>query len=234
MQQRYQTALDAVLQSLLPDPTVQGILFFGSVQRGTPSATSDLDFYVLVEGGLMWRETRLIEGVEAELFYNPVEKMERRLQVDGDRTAILAFASGQSLYDPQGHIARLIGQAQQLAKAGPAPLTTEQIMLLRYRLSDLSRDLEDVLGEDAASAALVAGQLLHLTLEACCQLANCFGDKPKRLLHHVARHDTQLQAMARDVLLQHDPKVALAAAAHVLTPLGGRVLAWQSEKIPAL
>ncbi|MEW8979712.1 MAG: hypothetical protein AB2385_15090 [Symbiobacterium sp.] len=74
---------------------------------------------------------------------------------------------------------------------------------------------------------------MQLALEAFCKLHRYHGAKAKRLHAYVAERDPALGALVRDYYAggMH-PGQAQAIVDHVLAPVGGRLVEWESEKVP--
>lgn len=225
----YTEVLTAVLAELTAMAEVDAVLFFGSVQRGMAQATSDLDLYVVTSGTQYWREGRIQQGVEVELFFNPASKMRERLE-QGDAVAIHGFATGELLLDRSGAGAELQALGRRLWEAGPRPLTDWEQKTWRYRLTDLAQDLED-LSPDSPTARMLAGLLVPRALEAYCELHRVWGDKPKRLLARIRELDRELADLAEGFYRNGtSPAMGIVIADRVLAPFGGRIYDYQSSR----
>ncbi|HWI61199.1 MAG TPA: nucleotidyltransferase domain-containing protein [Symbiobacteriaceae bacterium] len=224
---RFQSALDMALDELQSAAGVEGILFFGSAMAGTAGPTSDLDLYVVTESGPRI-SLRRYAGVEAEVHYAPREFWQSRME-KGNAVILHAFATGQALLDRTGNVAELAGFARRKVEEGPPALTSLEIDRWRYRLTDLAGDLEDVAGQPA-DEHLVGGLLVQQCLEAYCALNRLWGDKPKRLLAYVERHEPELGRMARTFFAGGmDRHLAQTLVDRVLAPHGGRIGVWDSQ-----
>src|SRR5438094_5922643 len=93
----------------------------------------------------------MVEGVEVEMFINPVPQVRKELQRTESST-IDMFARGKIEHDPQGLIAELVAEARQVAGRPPSPPT--DTYHVRYRPSDALRDAEDLVQVDAQAANL--------------------------------------------------------------------------------
>ena len=80
----YSEAVTTALDSLRTEfqENYLGALAGGSVAKGTQGPNSDIDVYILVNQTWRQRRTRLINGIEVELFINPVEQISNRLPVN--------------------------------------------------------------------------------------------------------------------------------------------------------
>jgi len=224
---RFQTALHRAVDELTARGDVEGILLFGSALEGTAGPTSDLDLYVILAGQQERSQITLrrVAGVEAEIHLG-TEPFWRRLVEGGRAVPIHAFAAGQAVVDKNGVVSGLIDLAKRKVEEGPLALTQHEIDVWRYRLSDLAGDLEDVAGQPADERMLGA-RLVTLSLEAYCALNRLWGDKPKRLINYVDRHDPGLGRMARHFFAGDlDRHLAQTIVDRVLAPHGGRIGQW--------
>ncbi len=232
MDDRYRIALDAATAEITADPEIVGILWTGSVQQGTPGVTSDLDLYVVTYKRLTWRATRRYAGVTTELFFNNVESMRWRITRPEEIAAAAGFATGEILLDRTGETAEL----QEIARRrweSPAPaLSVEQVDLLRYGLTDLADDLDDV-EHDPIASRIVGAAVVQQAMTTFCKLNRLHGAKSKRIYLYVAERDSLLGVMLRDYYASGmHPKHAQEIVDYVLAPVGGRLVEWESEKVP--
>src|SRR5689334_10957583 len=79
-----------------------GILFAGSVAYGIPYKRSDLDFFILIRQPWRQRRTRFVDGVEVELFINPVQRIRKYFVEEESSSTLIMFAQGRVLHDPTG------------------------------------------------------------------------------------------------------------------------------------
>lgn len=234
MDERYRKALGAVLADLTADPEVVGIVWTGSIQQGSPGRTSDLDLYVVTHKTHTWRATRIYDGVITELFVNNVDSMHWWITRPEEIGAAAGFATGQVLLDRTGEVEKLQQVARRRWEA-PAPLPTpDQITMLRYTLSDMADDLEDV-EHDPVVSRIVGAALVQKALEAFCKFHQHHGAKLKRISSYVAERDSLLGVMLRDYYARGmHAKHAQEMVDYVLAPMGGRLVEWESEKVPYL
>ena len=218
---RFQSALDMAVEELQACPGVEGILFFGSALTGTAGPTSDLDLYVISGHGPRI-SLRRYAGVETEIHFAPLHFWQDRLE-KGSVVVLHAFATGQALLDPTGMVEELAAGARKKLEAGPPAPTSFEVDRWRYRLTDLAKDLEDVAGQPA-DEHLLGTLLVQQCLEAFCALNRLWGDKAKRLIAYVERHDPELGRMARVFFTGGmDRHLAHTLVDRVLAPHGGRI-----------
>jgi len=232
MDDRYRSALDLALADLKADPEVVGILWTGSVQQGEADLTSDLDLYVVTHKRLTWRATRLYAGVITELFVNNVESMRWRITRPEEIAAAAGFATGEILLDRTGEMEALQSLARRRWETPPPAPTPEQVSMLRYGLTDLADDLDDV-EHDPISSRILGAAVVEQAMKAFCRLNRLHGAKAKRLFAYIAERDSLLGIMLRDYYSRGmHPKHAQEIVDYVLAPVGGRLVEWESEKVP--
>ena len=130
----------------------------GSVVRGNPTSTSDLDITVLDETTVAHRESLRFEGWPVELFVNCEAGIRHFVAKDITRrkpsTARLV-AHGVALV-PGGGGAELRAHCEQVLAVGPGRLSAEDVAADRYGLSDLLDDLRGAEQGPVATAIAVA------------------------------------------------------------------------------
>jgi predicted nucleotidyltransferase len=231
MDDRYRKALDAALAELTVDPEVVGIVWTGSIQQGIPDRTSDIDLYVVTHKPYYYRATRRYEGVITELFVNNVASMRWRITRPDQIAAAAGFATGEVLLDRTGVVAELREIARARWQAPRPALAEEQVKLLRYTLTDMADDLDDV-EHDPVAAKVVGAALVQEAMQAFCKIHRHHGAKPKRLYAYVAERDSLLGVMLRDYYERGmHPKLAQEIVDYVLASVGGRLVEWESERV---
>lgn len=185
----HQQALDAVLQELKQDSTVVACLCFGSFARGDYRPGSDIDLLCLTRAPWRERRVRLVGGVTVELFYNPPIQLDRELReaaITRNPATVLLLQESRVLWDGEGISAPLLALADEVHRQGPDPLSAFQILMLRYRLTDLLQDWLDLAGEPGPQR-LVEAELLQGMSEAFFDLRRQWRPKTKYRLHEMAR-----------------------------------------------
>ena len=238
MEPRHRAALDAAVAALHEEfgDDLAGLLLTGSLARGEGDVNSDLDLYVLVDRPWRQRRTRWIDGVEVELFLNPVARIGYAMTEDGDTHCAHMFVTGRAIYDRDGAVARLQETAADLLAAGPPEPAPYELLMARYRPADLLADARDVAADPAACAAMIS-LTLWVTLEAHYAIARRWWPKQKRLLADLEAWDAETAALARATLDQATGLDARLDALEqlvdrVLRPAGGRLGEWESEREP--
>ncbi|TDO44747.1 nucleotidyltransferase-like protein [Kribbella sp. VKM Ac-2571] len=132
-------------------PEARAAWLGGSVVRGDASPTSDLDITVLLDGPPAPRRKSLeYGGWPVELFVHTEKSL--RYFADKDqlrRQPTMMRLVGESvvLVDTDGSGARLQQEFVAEVAAGPKPLSTDELDLLRYTVTDLLEDLSAAEGD---------------------------------------------------------------------------------------
>lgn len=228
MGERFEAALQAALADLTAMDEVRALLFFGTAAAGQAEANSDLDLYVILRDESDWAQTtvRRYLGVEAEVHFAPARWWQQRLE-NRAPIALSAFATGRLVC---GEAGALVALARRLWEAGPAPLGQPEVDRLRYHLTDLAGDLADV--AERYRQRYLGALLVDQALEGYCRIHRLWGEKPKRRLAYLERHDPELGRLARGFFELGEPGLAQAVVDRVLAPVGGRLVSYEGERRP--
>ncbi len=233
---RFERALAVVSDQLLAEfgNDLLGLLFAGSAAYGTPMKTSDLDLFVLIAQSWRQRRNIVVEGVEVELFINPLEQIRKELAKSYNST-IEMFAKGRVVYDPQGLLVELAAEARQIRSRPPKPPT--DTYFVRYKPSDALKDVEDLMDVDPQAASLQLSVALREALEAMFLREGRRPPKPKHLLQQAAEHAPDVAADARTVLdasvpLEERVELLRSITERILAPIGGILLEGETAPEP--
>jgi len=233
---RYERALAVVSDKLLAEfgNDLLGLLFAGSAAYGTPMKTSDLDLFVLIAQPWRQRRNLVVEGVEVELFINPLSQIRKELNRSYNST-IEMFARGKIVYDPQGLLEELASEARQIASKPIRPPT--DTYFVRYKPSDALKDTEDLMDVDPQAASLQLSVALREALEALFLREGRRPPKAKHLLQQVAEHMPDIAADARTVLdgsvpLEERVELLRSITERILAPVGGILLEGETAPEP--
>jgi predicted nucleotidyltransferase len=143
----YDQALKAAVRDILGwIPDVLGIIASGTIVRGTPDPTSDLDLYVLRRDLRRQRVQRWYNGVPAEIFINPVPKVHDYIQAEGrEGRPITAHmvSTGFVVLKLGPEVDTLIEEAKD-ALAEPFEPSDERLTQVRYGAATRYEDATDV------------------------------------------------------------------------------------------
>jgi hypothetical protein len=201
----------------------------GSVVRGNASPTSDLDITVLLDGPpAPMRKSLEYGGWPVELFVHTEKSLAYFSNQDQQRrqpTMMRLVGESVVLLDTDGSGDRLQRSCRAEVAAGPTALTTAELDLLRYTITNLLDDLSDASGDERTAIASVLWQdAARLLLTG----AHHWSGTGKGLLREVAAYDSMhgtdhVPALMHGVRAEDD---SLADEVdRILAAYGGRLFA---------
>jgi hypothetical protein len=146
----YATALREAVRYILARWEPVGIVAAGTIIRGSPGPSSDLDLHVLHRRPERQRVQRFFNGVPAEIFVNPPERVERYLAGErggGRQVTAHMLATGTVVYAADPALERLRELAAAALASDPEP-SAAKLTTLRYTAATWLEDAEDVADED--------------------------------------------------------------------------------------
>lgn len=206
-------------------PDARAAWLGGSVVRGNASPTSDLDITVLLDGRpAPMRKSLQYGGWPVELFVHTEKSLAYFSDKDQQRrqpTMMRLVGESVVLLDTDGSGARLQAACLEEVAAGPKPLTTEELELLRYTITNLLDDLADASGDERTAIASVLWQdAARLLLTG----AGRWSGTGKGLLRELAAYDeARARALMDGVRAQDDSLVE--EVDRILDAHGGRLFA---------
>jgi hypothetical protein len=135
----------------------------GTIMRGTPDKSSDLDLCVLHRASFRQRVQRLYNGVPCEIFVNPPSRVPDYFRKERKARRPLTahmLATGVPVYDPEGIAAELMMQAKA-ELASIEPVDQEALTRDRYFAASLFEDAVDLRERDEAAAVLLLGSAVY-------------------------------------------------------------------------
>ncbi|TFG73790.1 MAG: hypothetical protein E4H27_00065 [Anaerolineales bacterium] len=191
----YDSALHQAVQFILATvPDVCGILVSGTILRGNPSPSSDLDIYVIHQQPWRQRLQRWFNGVPAEIFINPVKKVYEYFTAErGHARPITSHMlhTGFIILALDDNLAELRKQAAVELTRTPDP-TPQQLTITRYLAATRYEDATDIAQTKPETADMVLGQAVYAMLHYAFLKANCYIPRDKDLLMALAGLDAQL------------------------------------------
>jgi hypothetical protein len=227
----FQHALDTIVGELSAAPEVVGILFFGSAARGAPQAHSDVDLYALTSEPNTGHLGRDIEGIPVEVSFASVSQM--GAHVDEERPIVVhAFATGLMLLDrTKGELTQLCRRAAALWTRGPSPIADATRLRLRFHLTDLVRDLDD-LPETSLSTALVGADCVRLAIESFCAARQLWMPGLRNVAEIVGQDDPDFGDSIRDCAAAgFSQSTSKRLALRALAELGGTLVSYDTRLI---
>lgn len=229
---RFDAALRKAVGYILQHYTVSGIVVSGTIVRGDPDPSSDLDIYVVNKEPFRQRIQKFFGGVPAEIFVNPPSAIEgyfvKEQPSRRPHTAHM-LATGVVVYESGGIVGELRAKAEELL-SNPPP-SPEDLTGPRYRLALLYEDALDVAGRDAATARMILGAAVTGMLEFCFIRAGRFIPRRKDLLEKLAALDPRTAQVARRFFGTLDIETKLSLAGQIADrTIGSRgFFEWEAE-----
>lgn len=208
-------------------PDARAAWLGGSVARGDASPTSDLDIAVLLDGPpAPMRKSLEYGGWPVELFVHTEKSIAFFSGKDQQRRQpTMARLVGESvvLLDTDGSGARLQDACLAEVAAGPAPLSADELDLLRYTITGLLDDLADATGNlRTAICSMLWQDAARLLLTGAGQ----WSGTGKGLLREVMAYDesqgTDHASALMDAVRAEDDRL-VKEVDRILQPYGGRL-----------
>jgi GNAT superfamily N-acetyltransferase len=163
----YDTALRQAVEFILGRFDMIGLFACGTIIRGNPSPTSDLDLYVIVRRPQRQRLQRFFNGIACEIFSNPpfqIRKYFSEEQAEGTPITAHMLATGCMLLELDPVVSELRQQAAVLM-ASPPTIEPRVLFYRRYGLATQLEDGRDVSGSDPLAANLFLNRAVDGMLE---------------------------------------------------------------------
>ncbi|TAA12405.1 hypothetical protein EA658_10180 [Pseudoxanthomonas winnipegensis] len=226
LQPRHRQALVELLAWVPQIVAPAGVVVSGSIVRGNPGPSSDLDVVILHDGAWRRRVQRRFNGVPAELFFNSHAWLLHAIHSEADAgRPVMAhmLATGVLLADPRGAMADLQRLASERLQRGPGP-DEQALTRKRYAAATLVEDALDFIAEPDVADAAQARALAVEALVAYHSLQQ--GQFLPRLKERVAllsQADPALAALLRQALTGSGEQAsdALRAAADRILGVSG-------------
>ena len=212
LQNHHRIALEQAVEyaNNIVEPT--GIVLSGSIVRGNPDASSDLDIVILHKGSWRRRIQGWFNGTPAELFFNSRDWLEYCIHDEaahGRPVMAHMLSSGFLLQDSDGRMAELINTAKFVLSQGPG-LSTADLLRERYAAACKVEDALDFHGVDTGDAR----QALALAVDAIVKyfylMRNCHLPRPKERLSLLAETAPETAGLL-SLALSEMPSEALVA-----------------------
>jgi hypothetical protein len=225
LQDRHRIALREAIEWLPCVARPAGIVASGSIVRGNPGPSSDLDLVILHDAPWRRRVQRWFNGTPVELFFNPEAWLRHCIRseaAEGRPVMAHMLATGELLLDTDGRLGALKDLSLDLLQRGPC-LTPEALLRDRYAAATQVEDALDF-GEDGGPDAAQARALAVNALVRHQYLRhNRFLPRPKERLQVLSRTEPSLVGQLAQALTQPPAQAAEAlrtASLHVIEATG--------------
>jgi predicted nucleotidyltransferase len=231
--ERYETALKEAVAFILDRFEVRSIVAGGSIIRGSPSPSSDLDIYVIHTQPRRQRLQKFFNGVPAEIFVNPVHQILKYLdseQREGRPITAHILTTGFVVLDRDD---ALSGLRQRAAASLSKPPNPELVTLTmkRYFAADRLDNAIDILSAKPAEAQMILGLAVHDMLTVFYLSANHYIPRDKDLVSSLEDLDPICFGLARQFFqagnLPERAAAAQALARHTIGVEG--FFEWESQ-----
>ncbi|GMQ55679.1 hypothetical protein AN1V17_00710 [Vallitalea sediminicola] len=232
MMKKHEKALNELAIELKSIKEVEGILLFGSVQRGEARENSDIDLNVIVNCNESWNYKKRVCGVLAEVYFSPYFQWEKLIKEDRNIAVLRAFSTGTFIYKKESTIEQLKELATMVIEEGPKPLKSVQVANWRIKLSELLEDLM-FLPEDSPQSYILANNIINITMEAFCQLNNLWSVKLEKMLDYISKYNSELYKMIVNFYKSNIFSISQVEEIVdiVLKPFGGRLLEYEGPRL---
>lgn len=211
--EKYDRALREAVRFVLQRFDVSGIVVSGTIVRGNPDPTSDLDVYVIHRGQFRQRIQKFFNGVPAEIFINPPHAIRRyfaREQSSRPMTAHM-LATGFVVLARDPVVDELRVQARKLLE-NPPESTALELDVARYMVACTYEDAMDVVERDPVTAQMLLSRAVSDMLGFCFKQAGRFLPRRKELLGALAEIDPETAEMATEFFTATDLDTRLRLA----------------------
>jgi Nucleotidyltransferase domain len=192
---RFQNAAWLAIQQILEQPDVIGFVLAGSVAQGTSDEFSDLDFYVITNGKERWRLCWMLEKVPVEVFFNPFEYLQTR--IEHDASALHMLATGIPILE-HPELEKLQNMARTILSQPPKTLSNNDLEFDRFNTMECVFETRSVFEKN--SYLYFVPQALVFILKAIYRKNRWWEVKPKHVLTDLKSRAPELAALADTIL----------------------------------
>ena len=211
-----------------------GVVAGGTIIAGSPSPSSDLDLYVIHREPYRQRVQRRFNGVPAEMFVNPPERIERQFVSDrreGRLVAAHILATGVVVYaaDPVVDRLRQLAREELESKPEPSSVALDQ---RRYFAATALEDAADIAEPDPALCALILHRAVDAAISCRFWLARTWQPRGKDTLTALAGIDAPLAELVRSFHTESDLTRRRALARQIVQRVTGETGFFEWESAP--
>jgi hypothetical protein len=214
LKEPYTSALREAVQFVLSCVAPAGIIAAGSIIRGKPDASSDIDLYVIHQGNWRQRVQKWFNGVPCEIFINPPAAIENYFddeQAGARPMTAHMLGTGFVMLNSDPIVDVLIMRARNLL-AQPPRSNNLRLMMARYTAATQFEDAMDVAGRDIATANMLLSKSVMSALEYFFLARNRLIPRDKDMLAELAAIEGKTAAIAQQFFSsgQWEERVATA------------------------
>ncbi|TQR18186.1 nucleotidyltransferase domain-containing protein [Psychrobacillus vulpis] len=209
-------------------PNCQGAVLAGSVVRGEPTVTSDLDIVVFSESiNSSFRETLIFNGWPIEVFVHNLSSYKSFFESDYKRArpSLPRMVAEGLILKNEGIMEDIQAEARQLLNNGPEQWSNDIINMKRYFITDA---LDDFIGcNKRAEEIFIANTLAELVSEFVLRTNRKWVGASKWIIRSLKLYDegfTEQFVEAFDLYYKTgDKNNIIQIVENVLQPYGGRL-----------
>lgn len=234
LENKYDLALREAVAFILNNFNVSGIIASGTILRGNPDPTSDLDVYVIHQAPFRQRLQKYFNGVPAEIFVNPPAMVEQYFS--DERTArrpITAhmLSTGFVVLERDPVVATLRQRAGEVL-ADPPDSSSEGITMARYLVAALYEDALDVVARDPGTGQMLLARAVTEMVQYEFVQANRYLPRPKELLTIFADINIEAAQLAQMFFVEPALETRLILAEQLADQILGVRGFFEWESIP--
>jgi hypothetical protein len=174
-----------------------GVVACGSIIRGNPKQSSDIDLYVIQTESFRQRIQRYFNGVPFEIFVNPPVMVRKYLVEESQSGRIITahmLATGFSVLVTDPVVNALRSEAKLILNSERK--ASGDLTVPRYMIATLFEDALDVIDEDPLTARMILNEAIYQMLSHAFTKADRYIPRAKDLLRELGRIDLDLRRLA--------------------------------------
>ncbi len=229
----YASALKQAVDYILNQFQPTGIIAAGSILRGNPGSSSDLDIYVIHSQTWRQRVQKYFNGVPAEIFVNPEKQILsyfKEDQRDGRLITAHMLSTGEVILDRDPAVKRVREKAREYLEAGIRP-DASQLTGMRYMRASQIEDGMDVANTDTETALMLLNQAIPDILAYRFLKDRLPIPRSKEILGQLVQIDPELASVAKQFYLEPEPgeRIRLAQTIARLSMGTDGFFEWESQ-----
>lgn len=236
LQEPYAAALRAAVAYIFERFSPIGVLVTGTIIRGDPGLSSDLDLWILQNKPYRQRVQKFFHGVPTEIFVNPPERVERNFAEEraGARPVTAhMLATGYVIFQVGDVVARFQQRARDELDRPPVP-SSATLRHARYGIATGLEDARDIAAIDPEMCASLLAQVVDDVVRYLYLRAGRWLPRSKELLSRLADVDPDLAARSRRFYQATALDERLSLATELVRRAIGEIgfFEWESDQEP--